>query len=392
MKHNMDISTNPKKRLAALMVYLELKECTDPDTFIDSRTLSKRLEDKYGRENRPSHNTVAAILKDMKECSELLDIDVRRGNSRQGYCLAEREFSEWEINLFAETVLNSKTLSAIDKKNLIDKLYNHLGSVSDQKINAVYDLLFSNKKKNKKKDTRAKQDKEDTLTDLSYAISKNRQVEVFVNEQSIQPSKVATIRFKRTIHPYRIFEKNHSSYLVYGRIVLDRLLVFYNRIDDIEVLSVKKDKIHPIENARGFEKGLDEKKLRKDPFGYITKSDGDTVIAEAIIKDEKAMMISKQEVELEFGDSVSFYRDKDSEYLYINDDFEKCLHWFLLHSSEYRVISPESFVDLLRIHTTNMYKTYGGSSLDTSKYKDEQTPIKYMYKNKRSYVTHKNKK
>ena len=102
-----------KDRLGALMIYLELKDCTDEKTFISSIDMTKRLEERYGKENAPSHNTVAKYLKAMKDYSEELEIDVRKGNSKQGYCLADREFSEYEIQIFVDAVVNSKSLNEI---------------------------------------------------------------------------------------------------------------------------------------------------------------------------------------------------------------------------------------------------------------------------------------
>ena len=379
--------TELKTRLASLMVYLELRECTNARTFISYRDLEKRLEEKYGKELRPSKNTIYEILREMVDRSEELGVDIIRGNSRQGYALRNREFEEWEIDLFVEVILNSKTLSAVDKKNLIDKCFNYLGPVSEKRMDEIYDYLFGKSSLKVKNKAVEKPNVEETLEMISSAINSGSQIDVEILYHQIGYDKTYTAKIKRTIHPYRVFERNNISYLVYGQSIKDRMLVLYDKIDNINVLRIKKDKAVPIESINEFKKGIDEKRLRKDPFGYLTQSDKEILVAESLIDDEKTARIAKREVEEFFKGNVTFYHDKEKDYIYINDDFEKNLNWFLLHSKEYRIISPESMVQLMKTHTANMYKTYLDGNSEIKKYQDERTAIEYMYRNKRTYLT-----
>lgn len=371
-----------KDRLAALAIYLELSESTNSNTFVSSTEMTKRLEDKYGKENAPSHNTVAKYLKALMDYSEDLSIDVRRGNSRQGYCLADREFSEWEIRLFVEAILNSKSLSNIDKKNIIDKCYMHLGKDSSEELNDIYYYLFDSKTKKKKS-----VDIEETLEAITEAINKNNKI--IIGTRISNKPITQKYSYPRKISPYRIFTYDNILYLIYGTnsIVSDKTLLQFDELERIEYIKTLNEKSYPITSIVGYENGIDEKRLRKDPFGYLTKSDDEMIIAEIILEDELAINNSKSEIEKEFGYSVSFCKDKNKNYVYIQDDYEKCLNWFLFHSREYKVTAPKFMVKLLKYYTRNMFITYADEDMNLKEYPNEFYPIKYITKqNKRYYV------
>ena len=376
------METNPKKRLSSLMVYLELKENTNYQTYLDTRTISKNLEEKFGAKNRPSHNTVAAILKDMKECGDLIGVDVKRGNSRQGYCLAEREFTNWEINLFIEAITNNKTLTLFEKKDLIDKCIKHLGFVSDEDYDKIIDPLYENSNNKNIKNI----DIDDTLHKLNKAISEKKKV--YIQKYMPTMNNRKTIKHKfytRLIHPYRIIEINKALYLIYGfnpnETVIynkqkkntahsNKLSLIIQEINNIDVLKTLKDNVADIKTIEGFENGLDEKKLRNDPIGYI-RNNHKTIQAELLKKGRNGIK-ARGELKRIFGDDALIYNNSKKEYVYIDADYEKCLKFFLYHPSEFKVIKPVDLVLTIRELTNNLFITYG-KNLKPKKYKSTQT-------------------
>ena len=193
-----------KDRLGALMIYLELKECTNETTFISSLDMTKRLEKRYGKENVPSHNTVARYLKAMKDYSDNLDIDVRKGNSRQGYCLASREFSEWEINFFVENIISSKTLSSTDKEYLISKCFRHLDIMDSEEQERIISYI-TDAKKIRSKNRIENNDIRNIISVMTDAIKENKMIVVTFD----------ALNEREMISPYRIFSQENDLYLMY---------------------------------------------------------------------------------------------------------------------------------------------------------------------------------
>ena len=385
------METNPKKRLSSLMVYLELKDNTNYQTYLDTRTISKNLEEKFGAKNRPSHNTVAAILKDMKECGDLIGVDVKRGNSRQGYCLAEREFSNWEINLFIEAIINNKTLTLYEKKDLIDKCIKHLGYISDEEYGKIIDPLYESANDKDIENI----DIDETLHKLNKAISEKKKVIIHKYVPVTLNNKTIKHKFyTRPIHPYRIIEINKTLYLIFGynpseavinnnqKKSTDKLIINIQEIKNMDVIRILKDSVTDIKTIEGFEHGLDEKKLRNDPIGYIKKRH-ETIQAELLIQDKGRKEKAIKDLEKTFGDNATILYGNKKDLIYVDADYDKCLKYFLYHSSEFKVVSPIDLVSTIREITNNLFLTYG-KNLKHEEYKDTHTNH-YVLNKKISY-------
>ena len=346
-----------KDRLGALMIYLELKDCTDEKTFISSIDMTKRLEERYGKENAPSHNTVAKYLKAMKDYSEELEIDVRKGNSKQGYCLADREFSEYEIQIFVDAVVNSKSLNEIDKKEIIDKCYRHLGMTDEEQIQRIYDYLFS-QNKNRNKVNNKKLDATNFLEKINKAI-KNKQI-VKLYFPLLTSGKVGyTIA-----HPYRIFNYENNIYLMYGivhkknKIMKSHIMTYKNINNFTNVEQINNSYVEPIENYTGFESGINEDKFRRDPFGCIKGNKEKPVMVEILsfhalqIREIKSEMIST------FGNDVEFLRKGDREIAYINSNNKKCMSFLFEYSDVCIVVGPEGWKRRFKSKILSTYLKY----------------------------------
>ena len=353
-----------KDRLAALMIYLELKACTNPNTFISSTDLMTRLEERYGKENAPSHNTVAKYLKAMSEYSDDLGIDVRKGNSRQGYCLAEREFSETEIRIFIEAILNSKTLSAYDKKEMVDKCFLHLG-YEDEEIEGINDYLLNTKEEKHKKKTE-REDIQKTLEILQSAIRNKKQVSFQRLPSMQQKDSNVRVYFRHCVSPYKVFTYEDTIYLMYGlqnrmSKVMKPFILNYIPVKDIhEIALVKGNNYYPIENYEPFRNGISEAKLRKDPFGYIKERKKETVRLELFSDSETRVKRIKRSLQEQFGEDVSFGTANGKTYAYIPGEATGLEEYLLNNSDKCIVVAPEKWKIGFRIKLKKALSIYQG--------------------------------
>lgn len=378
---------NPKKRLSSLMVYLDLKENSSFETMLSKRTIEKNLEEKYGKENRPSHNTIGLILKDMKDNSELLDIDVRKGNQKQGYYLANREFNEWEINLFVEAIINSKTLDTFEKKELIEKCFNHLGLLGGEEVEKIIDSLYG-----KEVSINDEINVQENLELINKAIKNNKKIKVFVYYGG--SNNRIRIRFLKIISPYKVFGVNNHLYLLYfykpksnsSRNEED-IYLRYERIENLKVKGFLKEDAYDIRKVKGFEKGFDEKKFRKNPLAYISGCSEQTVVAEIIKENVKNERQLKKDLTKYFINEFEIMKNSSKEFLYLNDqiDLKKSYEFFLTRSDIYKVTKPLELAMTLKHHAINMFKTYMEEKTNNEEYQYEPNEGERFYGNKRVY-------
>lgn len=337
-----------KDRLAALMIYKKLKEETNPRVFISSLEMTRLLEIEYGKENAPSHNTVAKYLKAMKDYSEELDIDVRRGNRKQGYCLGDREFSNWEIDLFVSTIMKSKTLSVEDKRDIIFKCYNHLG-YKDEEIDIIFEYLKESKDRIKKQKQEEKENIPEILEILNKAIKEKKQIKMYLSRIHPSSSNVSDRHLFFIVSPYKIFTFNDNTYLMYGKEhknskLMEPFIVNYRdvkEIHDVEILDTKN--YCPIENFEPFKKGINQTKLNRDPFGYIRQRENEPVQIEILSSNDYALADIKEKLKKEFNENIEFVFKGKRQIAYIYGDKTKCMQFLFWYSDVCIVIGPQVF-------------------------------------------------
>ena len=188
-----------KDRFAALLIYLYMMRETDKNIYISSRNLEKDLEKQFGKENRPSHNVISEILKELEDKSADLDISVKKGNQRQGYCIDSKDFQQSELVLFAESIAENKSLPADDKKWLIEKIETYLGP----SFYGMFDGLIQHVQIIGSKNISKSYD--ETLDEILYAIN---------NHHSVSDSK-KFFGFEN-ISPYKLYMERGEIFLLYG--------------------------------------------------------------------------------------------------------------------------------------------------------------------------------
>ncbi len=337
-----------KDRLAALMIYKKLKEESNPEVFISSMEMTRLLEEEYGKENAPSHNTIAKYLKAMKDYSEELDIDVRRGNNKQGYCLGDREFSDWEMDLLVSAAMNSKTLSTEDKRDIIFKCYSHLGYGSEE-IGIIFDYLKESKDKRRKQKQEEKENVPEILEKLNKAIREKKQIKMYlVNKKSFETNASDKHTFF-VVSPYKVFTFHDSTYLMYGKEmkntkVMKPFIVNYREIRDIYDIEILGSKNYcPIENYEPFKDGINQTKLNRDPFGYIRQKENEPVQIEIVSSNNYTIASIKEKLKKEFNEDVEFAHKRDRQIAYIYGDREKCMQFLFWYSDVCMVTGPEEF-------------------------------------------------
>ena len=355
-----------KDRLAALMIYKKLKEETNPRVFISSLEMTRLLETEYGKENAPSHNTVAKYLKAMKDYSEELDIDVRRGNRKQGYCLGDREFSDWEIELFVSTIMKSKTLSVEDKRDIIFKCYNHLG-YKDEEIDIIFEYLKETKDKIKKQKQEEKENIPEILEKLNKAIKEKKQIKMYLSRIHPSSSNVSDRHLFFVVSPYKIFTFNDNTYLMYGKKsnksnTAKSFIVNYRDIKDIydlEVLSANN--YCPIESYEPFKNGINQTKLNRDPFGYIRQKNDKPVQIEIIASNEYTIANIKKNLRKEFSENVEFASKGKRNIAYIYGSSEKCMQFLFRYSDVCIVVGPQDFKMKFKSHLIRTFMRYSSN-------------------------------
>ena len=337
-----------KDRLAALMIYKKLKEESNPEVFISSMEMTRLLEEEYGKENAPSHNTVAKYLKAMKDYSEELEIDVRRGNNKQGYCLGGREFSDWEMDLLVSAAMNSKTLSTEDKRDIIFKCYSHLGYGSEE-IGIIFDYLKESKDKRKKQKQEEKENVPEILEKLNKAIREKKQIKMYLVNKKSSETNISDKHVFFVVSPYKVFTFNDSTYLMFGKEiknskVMKSFIVSYREIRDIYDIEILCSKNYcPIENYEPFKDGINQTKLNRDPFCYIRQKENEPVQIEIVSSNDYTIASIKERLKKEFNEDVDFAHKRDRQIAYIYGNKEKCMQFLFWYSDVCMVTGPEEF-------------------------------------------------
>ena len=356
-KYKMTKIKNTKKelkdRLAALMIYKELKESTNENIFISSTDLSKNLKEKYGKDNAPSHNTVARYLKAMKDYGDVLEIDIRKGNSKQGYCLASREFSKLEMSILIDATIKNKTLSQLEKKEIIDKCINYLGlDINDDEYIKIINELMKSKNKNHKE----KRDNTEIINTLEKATHKHLQAEMILMSNYAGTKNTNTKSL--TINPYKLFQQDHKFYLLYSikdfneenkNIPAYMRQVTISEISDIfEVKILNNKDYYPIEKFDDYKDGIDEVEFNKDPFKYIFDRNNKAIEIELIDNPNKEIEHTKRIMKKEFNENVVFYHQGDREIAYVSDNIRKIDNFLLNNFNNCFVIGPEDYVETFK--------------------------------------------
>lgn len=361
-----------KDRLAALMIYKKLKEESNPDVFISTLEMTRLLEEQYGKENAPSHNTVAKYLKAMKDYSEELEIDVRRGNRKQGYCLGEREFADWEMDLLVSTVMKSKTLSTEDKRDVIFKCYNHLGYGSEE-IGVIFDYLKESKDRRKKLKQEEKENVPEILGKLNKAIREKKQIKMYLSNDHSSTGSSSDKHAFFIVNPYKIFTFNDATYLIYGKEIknsktMEPFIVSYREIRSIFDVKILDGKNYcSIEKFEPFKNGINQTKLNRDPFGYIKQKENEAVQIEIVSSNDYTIASIKEKLKKEFNEDVEFAHKGNRQIVFMYGNKKKIMQFLFEYSDVCILTGPEKFKKQFKSKLMRTFLKYDSHKKNYSK-------------------------
>lgn len=281
-------SLEPKK-LALIRIWQILLKHSDCDHPLTQEEIIKYLDRDYGIQME--RKAIGKNISDLREAG--FDI----GSCREGSFIESRDFEDSELRLLIDCVLQSKYITAKHSKDLIEKLCSLSNKYFRSHIKNIYSVNDWSKTDNCSLFY--------SIDIIDEAIESGKQVKYDYNKYGID-KKLHRSSVQR-VSPYQLILHNQRYYLM-GYSDIWKSITFH-RLDRISNICVSDKSIVPITSIKGYEKGIDYKKIASSmPYMYADTPEriemvADTIIVDQIIdwfgKDVKMTELDKDKVRVE---------------------------------------------------------------------------------------------
>lgn len=229
--------TTANKKMLNMIILQILENYSDEEHHLTQQEIMRILYRDYGMEcdRRSVKNNVEYLI-------ELgYDIDME-----DGYFLASRQFEDAELRMLIDSVLFSKTLSSTQAKKLIKKLEGFGNKYFKSKVSHV--ATAPNLRRTENKQVLY------TVNDINDAMDKKKKISFryskYENDMKLHDQGRTYI-----VNPYQMIAANGYYYLLGNLDKYDD--VSYYRIDKISDVEILDEKIKPMKDVKGLERGLD---------------------------------------------------------------------------------------------------------------------------------------
>lgn len=263
------------KKLALLRILEILKTHSDINHPLTQEEISKYLENDYGIFiERKAISRNIALLRDAGYEIE---------STRAGSYLEYREFEDSELRLLIDGVLSSKYISSKHSKDLIEKLCNMSSKYFRSHVKNVYSVNEWSKTDN--------QAFFFNIEIINEAIELGKQIEFDFNKYGIDKKLHRTT--SHIVSPYQLLLHNQKYYLM---AFSERWKnISYYRVDHITNMSIVNEPITDIKSVKGFEGGIDYKRLATAmPYLYNDAPEKIVMIADKCIIDQIVEWFGKE--------------------------------------------------------------------------------------------------
>ena len=341
------MAQNDNKKIIPLDILKILKEYTDDEHYIMQKDMVKKLQDMgyYTLDKKTVMNNINSLI------SAGYEIEYEKSKrTNSGYHLLKNtddELDDEELRILIDTVLSSKHIPAIDAKYIIDKLKKLGNSFFRKKTgnilnyNDFYHTNNSDVFNNIKRINEAMNDKKK----IGFSLCKYN-------------SKLELIPYEKMIfNPYTLFSVN-GKYVVLGNVEESNTIMNYDisKIMDLTILSEDIKPQHKTElGNQSITSYINSHPSLKNGICEIVKLEFNEKILDDFID---TFGLNQRVREIEKEDGLKFIEAN------LRANKKDIINFVLLHSSDVRVIAPQSLRDEIRNISINIKIDYSETNQD----------------------------
>ena len=323
--------TPETKKLALIRILQILKENSDYDHPLTQEEIAYILAHDYGIEiERKAVGRNIALLKEA-------GYEIESGS--HGSYLKVRDFDDSELHMLIDGVLSSKYITAKHSKDLINRLSNLSNKYFRSHIKYVYSVNEWSKTDNQALFL--------NIDLIDEAIEKGLQVEYDYNKFGTD-KKMHKSSFSR-VSPYQLILHNQRYYLM-GYSEYWKQMKFH-RLDHITNMCISERKAVPLKNVKGYEKGMDFKKISSAmPYMFTDNPE----IVEFLTKDWMIDQVLDW-----FGKEVNIVKlDGESIKVTVTASINAMEYWAMQYLNYVEIISPITLRDKIKENIQEAEKKY----------------------------------
>lgn len=326
-------SLEPKK-LALIRIYQILQRYSDEKHPMTQEKIAEFLKREYGIEiERKAIGRNISLLK---------EAGVEIETKREGSWLVTREFEDSEIHLLIDGVLSSRHISAKHSKDLIEKLCGLSNKYFRAHVKNIYSVNEWNKTDN--------QSLFYNIEQIDEAIEKGYKIEFDYNKYGTDKKLHRTKTHKAS--PYQLILHNQRYYLMalneqWGNMA-------YYRVDHITNTKVLEERLIPLNEVEGFEKGMDYSLFSSAlPYMYTDKIERITFYADEIIVDQIVDW---------FGKNAKIEKCEEKLKVTVKASPMAMEYWAMQYLNYVEVVSPSELRHKIKDNIENAVKKYNETS------------------------------
>ena len=322
-------SLEPKK-LALIRIYQILQRYSDEKHPMTQEKIAEFLKREYGLEiERKAIGRNISLLK---------EAGVEIETKREGSWLVTREFEDSEIHLLIDGVLSSRHISAKHSKDLIEKLCGLSNKYFRAHVKNIYSVNEWNKTDN--------QSLFYNIEQIDEAIEKGYKIEFDYNKYGTDKKLHRTKTHNAS--PYQLILHNQGYYLMalneqWGNMA-------YYRVDHITNMKVLEERITPLNEVEGYEKGIDYSMFSSAlPYMYTDKIERITFYADETIVDQIVDW---------FGKNAKIEKCENKLKVTVKASSMAMEYWAMQYLNYVEVVSPSELRDKIKENLENAIKKY----------------------------------
>ena len=302
-------------KVALIYIYRILQNYSDYDHPLTQQDIIDYLETDY--------NVTMERKAIKRNLTVLEEAGIEIDYLKKGCYLVSRSFMDSEIRMLIDGVLGSKYITVKQSKSLIERLARQSSKYFRPHISHVYAMEDWNKTDN--------QALFFNIELIDKAIEEKKQIHYDYNKFGLD--KKLHKSSHQFVSPYQLILHNQRYYLMGYSAYWGNMI--YHRIDHISNMSITDDPAYPIRSIKGYENGIDYKKLSSQlPYMYA-----DDPVRIRFIADE-AML---DQIVDWFGKDARINRDSAEKKLNVSITAspQAMKHWALQYLEHVEVLEPK---------------------------------------------------
>ena len=330
---------NQKKTLDLLILAI-LEKYSDAEHHLSQKQIVDILANEYDTEcdRRSVKNNIDALRELGFEIWPGPDDEAKKND---GYFLSSRDFEDADLRILIDAVLSSKSISGIKAKEIIEKLKRLGNKYFQPKVSHfVSTPLFV------RTDNKVVIYNIDSIND---AIDQKKKIVFTYNKYGID--KKLHKKGKRVFNPYQLVASNGFYYAIGNFDKWDDLA--YCRVDKMTDVEILDERVKPMKQVKGLEKGLD---LPKHMAEHIYMLSGEAVNVK--FKCKKDVLDSVIDW---FGHDIRITEDTDDDagiIVRVKCNKDAMCYWALQYGPYVEVVEPASMRAELAEITKKMAERY----------------------------------